>query len=73
MICEKPAALKASEAQELAALADSLQLLYVVNLMQRYNPLYSIVSTIINEKILGGFLHGFFENYASDENLGSNH
>ncbi|HYK45645.1 MAG TPA: Gfo/Idh/MocA family oxidoreductase [Parafilimonas sp.] len=73
VICEKPAALKASEARELAALADSRQLLYVVNLMQRYNPLYSIVNTIINEKILGGFLHGFFENYASDESLDSNH
>ena len=40
VICEKPAALKTSEAEELHALASSNNLLYVVNLMQRYNPLY---------------------------------
>ena len=73
VICEKPAALKTSEAIELQALATSLNLLYVVNLMQRYNPLYDIVKTIVKEKMLGNFLHGFFENYASDENLDPDH
>ena len=73
VICEKPAALKTGEAEELAMLAESLQLLYVVNLMQRYNPLYAVVKKIIDEKILGNFLHGFFENYASDENLNKDH
>ena len=73
VICEKPAALKSAEAEELASLARSKQLLYVVNLMQRYNPLFSIVRGIVNEKVLGEFLHGFFENYASDENLEPDH
>ena len=73
VICEKPAALKTSEAEELRTLANSLQLLYVVNLMQRYNPLYTAVKTIVKEKIMGNFLHGFFENYASDETLGLDH
>ena len=73
VICEKPAALKTIEAEELQMLARSLQLLYVVNLMQRYNPLYAIVRRIIDEKILGNFVHGFFENYASDENLKKEH
>ncbi len=73
VVCEKPAALKTSEAEELVALARSRELLYVVNLMQRYNPMFEIVRTIIQEKILGSFLHGFFENYASDENLGPGH
>lgn len=73
VICEKPAALKASEVEELAALAKSKKLLYVVNLMQRYNPLFFTVREIFQEKILGEFLHGFFENYASDENLKSEH
>jgi predicted dehydrogenase len=73
VICEKPAALKTSEAGELAALAKSLQLLYVVNLMQRYNPLYKKIGIIIQEKILGNFLHGFFENYATDEKLSADH
>lgn len=69
VICEKPAALKTSEARELAAYARSRSLLYAVNLMQRYNPLYATVKMIIEGKWLGDFLHGFFENYASDEKL----
>ena len=73
VICEKPAAFKTSEAEELAAIAKSRQCLYVVNLMQRYNPLYKIVKNIIEETILGNFLHGFFENYASDEYLNIDH
>ena len=73
VICEKPAALKISEAEELYELASANNLLYVVNLMQRYNPLYNVVNTIVKEKILGNFLHGFFENYASDENLAIDH
>jgi predicted dehydrogenase len=73
VICEKPASLNSKEAEELVDLASSKNLLYVVNLMQRYNPLYEIVHTIIKEKILGNFLHGYFENYASDENLGKDH
>jgi predicted dehydrogenase len=73
VICEKPAALKTSEAEELSSLARSLKLLYVVNLMQRYNPLFSVVKTIIDEQMLGNFLHGFFENYASDGTLNADH
>ncbi len=73
VICEKPAALTTSEAEELSALAASNNLLYAVNLMQRYNPLYNVVDKIIKQKILGNFLHGFFENYASDENLDAEH
>lgn len=73
VICEKPAALKTSEAEELSSLATSNKLLYVVNLMQRYNPLYDVVDKIVKEKTLGNFLHGFFENYASDETLDTDH
>lgn len=73
VICEKPAALNLQEVDQLIHLAQSKNLLYVVNLMQRYNPLYEIVSQIIDQKILGEFLHGFFENYASDENSPPSH
>lgn len=73
VICEKPAAIHTSDVEELVALARSLKLLYVVNLMQRYNPLAMAVSNIIKEKMLGEFLHGFFENYASDEKLIQHH
>ena len=73
VICEKPAALFTLEAEELVSLARRMKLLYVVDLMQRYNPLAIAVQNIIKEKILGEFLHGFFENYASDEKLKPDH
>lgn len=73
VICEKPAALKTAEAEELARYAESRNLLYTVNLMQRYNPLYEVVKTIIAEKWLGDFVHGFFENYANDTALVREH
>jgi len=73
VICEKPAALELRHAQELARLAEEKHLLFVVNLMQRYNPLYAAVKTLIDSALLGEFLHGFFENYASDEFLPPGH
>jgi predicted dehydrogenase len=73
VICEKPAALKVTEAEALIKLAKARHLLYVVNLMQRYNPLFGMVKAVVDERLLGDFLHGFFENYASDEFLGPRH
>jgi predicted dehydrogenase len=73
VICEKPAALLLAHAVELRSLAEQKKLLFVVNLMQRYNPLYHSVAQLIEQDILGNFLHGFFENYASDEFLPENH
>lgn len=73
VICEKPAALRPEQAQELSLLAETKNLLFVVNLMQRYNPLYKAVQQVIQKKILGEFLHGYFENYASDESLTKQH
>lgn len=73
VICEKPAALDPSHAEELFELAGKKGLLYVVNLMQRYNPLYQKVTKLIESKLLGEFLHGYFENYASDEFLSPAH
>lgn len=73
VICEKPAALRTEQAQALRDLADQKGLLFVVNLMQRYNPLYVAVKRLIDAKLLGEFLHGFFENYASDEFLSPEH
>lgn len=73
VICEKPAATKLEHAIELRELASHKNLLYVVNLMQRYNSLYDVVTQLIQDKVLGDFLHGFFENYASDEALTEQH
>jgi predicted dehydrogenase len=73
VICEKPAALEVSEAEALAQLASTNDLLYGVNRRQRYNPLFDIVKTIVDDRLLGDFRHGFFENYASNEFLGPGH
>jgi predicted dehydrogenase len=73
VICEKPLALTVEQADELVGLARRQDLLLVANLMQRYNPLYDIVGQIIDRRPLGEFLHGYFENYASDENLPPQH
>ena len=73
VICEKPAAIQLEHAAELRRYADDNGLLFVVNLMQRYNPLYRAVKTLIDAKLLGRFLHGFFENYATDEQLPPDH
>ncbi|MFT4972595.1 MAG: putative dehydrogenase [Saprospiraceae bacterium] len=73
VICEKPAATIVAEAIELRTLAEEKNLLYVVNLMQRYNPLYENVNNLIKNNVLGDFLHGFFENYASDQFLPKEH
>lgn len=73
VICEKPAALEVGHARQLRDHAENRNLLFVVNLMQRYNPLYAAVKGLIEQKLLGDFVHGFFENYASDELLEPDH
>jgi predicted dehydrogenase len=73
VICEKPLALTVPQADELVALARRNDLLLVANLMQRYNPLFDIIGQVIERGPLGAFLHGYFENYASDENLPPDH
>lgn len=73
VICEKPVSIKLEHAKELIQIANDKRRLFVVNLMQPYNPLVQNVKKIIKAKILGGFLHGYFENYASDESLNEDH
>lgn len=73
VICEKPAAIDLAQAEELSRLAEANGLLFVVNLMQRYNPLYDAVKRLIETHMLGAFVHGYFENYASDEPLPPGH
>ena len=73
VICEKPLALTTAQADELIDEASQRDLLVIANLMQRYNPLYDMVVTLLESKALGEVLHGFFENYASDEALAPEH
>jgi predicted dehydrogenase len=73
VICEKPLALTVAEADELVSIAQAGKLLCVANLMQRYNPLFEAVRSLIESRVLGECLHGWFENYAADEGLGAEH
>ena len=73
VICEKPLALNLDQADEMIAAARERGLVLVANLMQRYNPLSDAVKTVIDSKVLGDVVHGYFENYASDERLESDH
>jgi predicted dehydrogenase len=73
VICEKPLALAVEEADELVALARKKDLLCIANLMQRYNPLFEAVRRVVESRVLGECLHGFFENYASDQGLREDH
>jgi predicted dehydrogenase len=73
VICEKPLALNVEQADELIALARRQDRLLVANLMQRYNPVFDIVAQVMEQRPLGEILHGYFENYASDENLPPEH
>jgi predicted dehydrogenase len=73
VICEKPLALTVDQADELISIARRQDKLLVANLMQRYNPLFGMVRQLIEKRPLGELLHGFFENYASDENLPAGH
>ncbi|WP_128546546.1 Gfo/Idh/MocA family protein [Larkinella soli] len=73
VICEKPLAMNEEQGREMVGYAESRGLLMITNLMQRYNPMYERIRTLVDRKILGEFLHGYFENYASDEGLSPQH
>ena len=73
VICEKPLALTVAQAEEMIALARRNDRLLIANLMQRYNPFAEAVGRLVEAKVLGELLHGYFENYASDENLPADH
>jgi predicted dehydrogenase len=73
VIVEKPLAMTAAQADELIATARQRDRLVIANLMQRYNPLFGAVSRLVRARVLGEVLHGYFENYASDENLPAEH
>jgi predicted dehydrogenase len=69
VLCEKPLAITLEQADAMNEAARQRGLLLTVNLMQRYNPIFDAVKHLIQTRLLGDLLHGFFENYASDENL----
>src|SRR3989454_1779311 len=66
VICEKPLAMNLQQVDDMIGLAKKQNLVVIANLMQRYNPVFDLVRRLIDSKLLGEFLHGYFENYASD-------
>jgi predicted dehydrogenase len=73
VIVEKPLAVSLAEADEMIRVAQERDLLLTVNQMQRYNPLFEAIGKIVSTKVLGEVLHGYFENYASDQGLSPDH
>lgn len=73
VIVEKPLAMTVEQADELLAVSRERDRLVVANLMQRYNPLFGVISQLVATEVLGRVLHGSFENLASDENLPAEH
>lgn len=73
VICEKPLALTVAQADELLQQARAGDRLCIANLMQRYNPLFGAVRQLIETRVLGEFLHGWFDNAAGDEGLSADH
>jgi predicted dehydrogenase len=73
VLCEKPMALTIEQADDLCELARRQDRLLVANQMQRYNDLFHVVHRLVDEQPLGAVLHGYFENYASDEHLPADH
>jgi predicted dehydrogenase len=69
VLVEKPTALNLAQADELLTAVRERGLLVATNLMQRYNPMFDSVRGLVERKPLGELLHGYFENYASDEGL----
>lgn len=73
VLCEKPMATRLEEAERIAELARSKKRVLAANLVMRYDPLSEAVQQILEQKLLGDPIHGFFENYAKDEPLPEGH
>ncbi|MEX0776548.1 MAG: Gfo/Idh/MocA family oxidoreductase [Phycisphaeraceae bacterium] len=73
VLCEKPLATTLDDARAMIDAAHQAQRVLAVNLIMRYDPLCEVMNCIVEEKMLGLPLHGFFENYAKDEPLPPQH
>lgn len=73
VLCEKPLALSMRDAEILINNAKQHNLIIPVNFILRYVKIVDIVKNIIQSGILGNPLRAYFENYAADEFMGSEH
>ncbi|MGN6574223.1 MAG: Gfo/Idh/MocA family protein [Nocardioides sp.] len=72
VFCEKPLAMTAAEAHELAQLAEKQQRVLLVDHVLRYNPLLRALLPL-RDGLLGPLQRFCFENDAADEDLGPDH
>lgn len=73
VFCEKPGALSAASALEIARAAERRTVAAAVDLVMRQNPLCLALKTIIEDRILGDIERLEIENYAHDERLPTGH
>ncbi len=73
VLCEKPLALNIQDAETLLNKAKLMKRLIPVNLVLRYVPLSEKIRQLISEETLGKPLRAYFENYATDARLPSDH
>lgn len=73
VLCEKPLATDLAEAELLMDLAHERGLVLGINQVMRYTPLGELVKQIVDDKLLGEPIHGWFENEAQDETIEPGH
>lgn len=73
VFCEKPAALSAVEAEQVAAAVIGSGRCYVVDHVLRYNPLLAALVRLLERRVLPEVRRFTFDNDAADENLDVNH
>lgn len=65
VFCEKPLAMNAQQAQEMAAAAEAAGVIHMVNFTYRWMPFFQHVHDLIGQGIVGRVYHGEFR-YLSD-------
>jgi len=73
VLCEKPLAIGIEDARSMVETAGRARRVLAANLIMRYAPACEIVKRLVEGRLLGEPLHGFFENYAKDEDLPPGH
>jgi len=73
VFCEKPAALSAVEAEQVAEAVTTSERCYVVDHVLRYNPLLAAVQRLVERGVLPAVRRFTFDNDAADEHLDADH
>jgi predicted dehydrogenase len=73
VLCEKPLAVTANDAEALIALSAGQQVHCGINFVMRYSPLWLPVNTLARERLLGAPLRAEVVNCAGDSGLAAEH